>query len=174
MAQILPFEGQLPRIDPTAYIAESAVIIGKVTIGANANIWPNAVIRGDENSITIGNNVSIQDNCTIHTEPDQPVTIGDNTLIGHNTIVHCQTIGKGCLIGMGSILMNYTTIGDETIIGAGTVVTQHKTIPPRSMVYGTPFHIVRSLTEEEAADVYRQTKEYAALGQKHKHLQKED
>lgn len=171
MAQILPFEGQLPRIDPTAYIAESAVIIGKVTIGANANIWPNAVIRGDENSITIGNNVSIQDNCTIHTEPDQPVTIGDNTLIGHNTIVHCQTIGKGCLIGMGSILMNYTTIGDETIIGAGTVVTQHKTIPPRSMVYGTPFHIVRQLTEEEAADVYRQTEEYAALGQKHKHLQ---
>lgn len=164
MAQILPFEGQLPRIDPTAYIAESAVIIGKVTIGANANIWPNAVIRGDENSITIGNNVSIQDNCTIHTEPDQPVTIGDNTLIGHNTIVHCQTIGKGCLIGMGSILMNYTTIGDETIIGAGTVVTQHKTIPPRSMVYGTPFHIVRQLTEEEAADVYRQTEEYAALG----------
>lgn len=171
MAQILPFEGQLPRIDPTAYIAESAVIIGKVTIGANANIWPNAVIRGDENSITIGNNVSIQDNCTIHTEPDQPVTIGDNTLIGHNTIVHCQTIGKGCLIGMGSILMNYTTIGDETIIGAGTVVTQHKTIPPRSMVCGTPFHIVRQLTEEEAADVYRQTEEYAALGQKHKHLQ---
>ncbi len=171
MAQILPFEGQLPRIDPTAYIAESAVIIGKVTIGANANIWPNAVIRGDENSITIGNNVSIQDNCTIHTEPDQPVTIGDNTLIGHNTIVHCQTIGKGCLIGMGSILMNYTTVGDETIIGAGTVVTQHKTIPPRSMVYGTPFHIVRQLTEEEAADVYRQTEEYAALGQKHKHLQ---
>lgn len=171
MAQILPFEGQLPRIDPTAYIAESAVIIGKVTIGAYANIWPNAVIRGDENSITIGNNVSIQDNCTIHTEPDQPVTIGDNTLIGHNTIVHCQTIGKGCLIGMGSILMNYTTIGDETIIGAGTVVTQHKTIPPRSMVYGTPFHIVRQLTEEEAADVYRQTEEYAALGQKHKHLQ---
>lgn len=142
-----------------------------MTIGANANIWPNAVIRGDENSITIGNNVSIQDNCTIHTEPDQPVTIGDNTLIGHNTIVHCQTIGKGCLIGMGSILMNYTTIGDETIIGAGTVVTQHKTIPPRSMVYGTPFHIVRQLTEEEAADVYRQTEEYAALGQKHKHLQ---
>lgn len=171
MAQILPFEGQLPRIDPTAYIAESAVIIGKVTIGANANIWPNAVIRGDENSITIGNNVSIQDNCTIHTEPDQPVTIGDNTLIGHNTIVHCQTIGKGCLIGMGSILMNYTTVGDETIIGAGTVVTQHKTIPPRSMVYGTPFHIVRQLTEEAAADVYRQTEEYAALGQKHKHLQ---
>lgn len=171
MAQILPFEGQLPRIDPTAYIAESAVIIGKVTIGANANIWPNAVIRGDENSITIGNNVSIQDNCTIHTEPDQPVTIGDNTLIGHNTIVHCQTIGKGCLIGMGSILMNYTTVGDETIIGAGTVVTQHKTIPPHSMVYGTPFRIVRSLTEEEAADVYRQTEEYAALGQKHKHLQ---
>lgn len=171
MAQILPFEGQLPRIDPTAYIAESAVIIGKVTIGANANIWPNAVIRGDENSITIGNNVSIQDNCTIHTEPDQPVTIGDNTLIGHNTIVHCQTIGKGCLIGMGSILMNYTTVGDETIIGAGTVVTQHKTIPPRSMVYGTPFHIVRQLTEEETADVYRQTEEYAALGQKHKHLQ---
>lgn len=171
MAQILPFEGQLPRIDPTAYIAESAVIIGKVTIGAYANIWPNAVIRGDENSITIGNNVSIQDNCTIHTEPDQTVTIGDNTLIGHNTIVHCQTIGKGCLIGMGSILMNYTTIGDETIIGAGTVVTQHKTIPPRSMVYGTPFHIVRQLTEEEAADVYRQTEEYAALGQKHKHLQ---
>lgn len=168
MAQIIPFEGQVPQIDPTAYVAESAVIIGKVTIGAGANIWPNAVLRGDSDSITIGKNVSIQDNSTVHTEPGQPVYIGDDVLIGHNTIIHCRTIEKGCLIGMGAILMNEVTIGEESIIGAGTMITQNKTIPPRSLVYGTPFRVVRELTKEEAEDVYHQTAHYSELGQIYK------
>ena len=95
MAQIISFGGHTPQIDPTAYIAESAVIIGNVTIKAGANIWPHTVIRGDESQIIIGENVSIQDNSTVHTYPALPMIIGDNTLVGHNVILHGHSIGKG-------------------------------------------------------------------------------
>ena len=145
MAQIISFGGHTPQIDPTAYIAESAVIIGNVTIKAGANIWPHTVIRGDESQIIIGENVSIQDNSTVHTYPALPMIIGDNTLVGHNVILHGHSIGKGCLIGMGSILMDATEIGDESIIGAGTMITKKKVIPPRYEKEGhsAPFPRIR-------------------------------
>ncbi len=173
MAQIISFGGYTPEIDPTAYIAETAVIIGHVTIRSGANIWPHTVIRGDESHIVIGKNVSIQDNSTIHTYPALPMQIGDNTLVGHNTILHGHSIGKGCLIGMGSILMDATEIGDESIIGAGTMITKNKIIPPRSLVYGMPARVVRTLLQKEIDDVQSEVKQYCALGAKYKQIQGE-
>lgn len=173
MAQIISFGGYTPEIDPSAYIAESAVIIGHVTIMSGANIWPHTVIRGDESHIIIGKNVSIQDNSTVHTYPALPMEIGDNTLVGHNVILHGHTIGKGCLIGMGSILMDATEIGDETIIGAGTMITKHKMIPPQSLVYGTPARIIRNLTPEEIAGIQEEVAIYRELGEQYKQIQGE-
>lgn len=171
MAKIIPFGGHTPEIDPTAFIADSAVIIGYVTIKAGANIWPNVVIRGDEAHITIGENVSLQDNSTVHTDPDSPMVIGDNALIGHNAILHGKSIGKGCLVGMGAILLDGSEIGDESIIGAGTMITQHKVVPPRSMVYGNPFRVVRKLKQEEIDGVQEGIRGYCRLAAEYKKIQ---
>ncbi|OKY54200.1 gamma carbonic anhydrase family protein [Megasphaera cerevisiae] len=168
MAQIISFGGYTPQIDPTAYIAESAVIIGHVIIKEGAGIWPNTVIRGDENSIIIGRYVDIQDNSTVHVQPDQSLEIGDYTMIGHNALVHGAFVGTGCLIGMGAVLMPYSEVGSESIIGAGTMVTQRKRIPPRSLAYGMPFRVIRSVTDEEIAGVRTDVMEYYELAQKYK------
>ena len=131
------------------------------------------MIRGDESQIIIGENVSIQDNSTVHTYPALPMIIGDNTLVGHNVILHGHSIGKGCLIGMGSILMDATEIGDESIIGAGTMITKQKVIPPRSLVYGMPAKVVRELSQEEVDGVQSEVKLYADLGAEYKKIQGE-
>lgn len=127
---ILPYRGKSPAIDPTAFIAPSAAVIGDVTIGAHSSVWFGAVVRGDFQPIRIGSSTNIQDNATIHVMRDVPVEIGDHVLIGHNAVVHCSKIGSNTLIGMGSIVMGYSEIGENVVIGAGTFLPQHKKIPP--------------------------------------------
>lgn len=128
---------------------ENAVIKGNIIFGQNCSVWHNAVIRGDSNSITIGNCTNIQDLVMIHTGEGFPVNIGDNVTIGHSAIIHGCTIGNGTLIGMGSIIMNGAIIGNNCIVGAGSLITQNKVFPDHTLIMGSPAKAVRRLTKEE-------------------------
>ena len=146
---IKSFKEVKPNLDEDVYVAETAVIIGKVTLKRNVNIWFGAVLRADEASINIGNNTNIQENCVIHVDKDAPVSIGDGCTIGHGAIIHGCTIKDNVLVGMGSIILNGAKIGNNTIIGAGSLVTQNKEFEDGVLIMGNPAKIVRKLTEEE-------------------------
>jgi len=156
---IVPFDEKLPQIDPTAYIHDSAQIIGAVEIAAQSSIWPNTVIRADVNYIRIGSRTNIQDNSTIHvTEGLWPTIIGDEVTVGHGVILHGCTVGNRCLVGIGAILLDGCEIGEECVIGAGSLVTPRTKLPPRHLVFGSPARVVRPL---EGKDV-EQLREAAA------------
>lgn len=133
----------------TFWRADGSVIKGDVDLGENVSIWYNATIRGDIESITIGDNTNIQDNVVIHVDVDYKTTIGSNVTVGHSAILHGCTIGDNTVIGMGSIILNGAKIGNNCIVGAGTLITQNKEIPDNTLVYGNPAQIIRPLTEDE-------------------------
>lgn len=163
---ILPFDGITPTIAEDCFIAPNATIIGAVTIGAGSSVWYNTVLRGDLGPITIGQRTSVQDGCVIHADTGHPTTIGDNVTIGHGAILHGCTVGRGCLIGMRSTILNDVVVGEFSTVGAGAVVSG-KVIPPRSLVLGIPARILRQVTDDEVATVVRGEKEYAILSQKY-------
>ena len=138
-----------PTIDPEAFIAEGAVVRGDVRIERNASIWYNAVLRGDVDSIAVGEGSNIQDGCVVHVDRGCPVRIGRNVTVGHGAIVHGCTIGDGTLIGMGAIILNGAVIGEGCIVGAGALVTQGKHIPAGTLVVGSPARTARADTPEE-------------------------
>lgn len=171
---ILPYRGKAPVIDPTVFLAPMAAVIGDVTIGAGSSVWFGAVVRGDFQPITIGQNTNVQDNATIHVMRDVPVHIGNNVLIGHNAVVHCSRVGDNTLIGMGSIVMGYSEIGENVVIGAGTFLPQHKKIPSNSLVFGNPAQIVRALRDDEIEALQQEAAEnYANLGVEYKRIVEE-
>lgn len=145
------FQGKSPKIDPTAFIAENAVIIGDVEIGAHASIWYNCVIRGDVNYIRIGEETNIQDGTIIHAETVQgPTLIGRRVTIGHNAIVHGCTVEDDCLIGMGAIVLSYSKIGNGSLIAAGALVKEHEIVPPGTIMAGVPAKPRGQVTPEMA------------------------
>ena len=170
---ILPYRGKAPVIDPTVFLAPMAAVIGDVTIGAGSSVWFGAVVRGDFQPITIGQNTNIQDNATIHVMRDVPVHIGNNVLIGHNAVVHCSRVGDNTLIGMGSIVMGYSEIGENVVIGAGTFLPQHKKIPSNSLVFGNPAQILRALRDDEIEALQEAAENYANLGVEYKRIVEE-
>ena len=170
---ILPYRGKAPVIDPTVFLAPMAAVIGDVTIGAGSSVWFGAVVRGDFQPITIGQNTNIQDNATIHVMRDVPVHIGNNVLIGHNAVVHCSRVGDNTLIGMGSMVMGYSEIGENVVIGAGTFLPQHKKIPSNSLVFGNPAQIVRALRDDEIEALQEAAENYANLGVEYKRIVEE-
>lgn len=146
---IKDFKDKRPNLDENLYISETAVIIGDVTLEKGVNIWFGAVLRADEESITIGSNTNIQENCVIHVDEKDPVSIGEGCTIGHGAIVHGCTIKDNVLVGMGSIILNGAKIGNNTIIGAGSLVTQNKEFEDGVLIMGNPAKVVRKLTNEE-------------------------
>lgn len=146
---IKKYKEKSPVIDEEAYIAETAVIIGDVTLKKNSNIWFGAVLRGDMESITIGENTNVQENSVIHVDKTAKVNIGDNCTIGHNAIIHGCKIGNNTLIGMGAIILNGAKIGNDSIVAAGALVTQNKEFEDGVLILGNPAKVVRKLTEEE-------------------------
>ncbi|EOH86643.1 gamma carbonic anhydrase family protein [Enterococcus pallens] len=131
------------------FIANSADIYGDVTIGEGSTVWFQSVIRGDSNSIKIGEVTNIQDGTVIHVDHDAPVSIEDYVTVGHSCIIHGCTIHSGALIGMGSTVLNYAEIGENSLIGAGSLVTEHTVIPPNSLAFGSPARVIRQLTSKE-------------------------
>jgi len=150
---IMEYKGKKPEIHNSCFVAHSADIIGDVTIGEGGSVWFGAVIRGDINSISIGKNSNIQDNCVVHANGDgTPTIVGENVTVGHSVILHGCDIGDNCIIGMGAIILDGAKIGKNTIIGAGALVPGNKEIPSGVLCLGSPAKVVRELTEEEIAN----------------------
>ena len=167
---IYELDGQSPEFpaDGQYYIAETAVLIGRVRLKAETSVWFGAVLRGDNEWIELGPRSQIQDNATLHTDPGFPLTIGHDCVIGHNVILHGCTIGDNSLIGMGAILLNGARIGNNSLVGAGSVVTEGKSFPDHSLIVGSPARVLRTLDEKgvemirAGADIYvRRWKKYA-------------
>ena len=133
------------------FVAPNATVIGQVTLEEDVNVWYNAVIRGDNEPIRIGARTSIQENAVLHVDPGFPMDIGEDVTVGHLAMLHGCTVGKGSLIGIGSIVLNGARIGANCLIGAGTLIGQGKEIPPNSLVMGTPGKVVRPLSAEDLA-----------------------
>jgi carbonic anhydrase/acetyltransferase-like protein (isoleucine patch superfamily) len=156
-----PYRGRLPVVDPSAYVDDSAQVIGDVTLGAESSVWMNAVIRGDVNTIRIGARTSIQDNTVVHVQRDtHPTRIGDEVTVGHGALVHGCTIKDRVLVGMGAIVLNGAVIGEDSIVAAGTLVTEGTVVPPRSLVMGSPGRVKRPLTDAEVASVLEYSRNY--------------
>ena len=165
---LLPYKNNLPVINASNYVAETASVIGRVTLGEDANIWFGAVIRGDVEPISIGARTNIQDNAVIHVANGFETKIGNDVTIGHNAIVHACTIGDKVLVGMGAIVLDGAIIGEETIIGAGALIPPGKIIPPRSMVMGSPGKVVRTLSDSEVAGLKASARQYVSYAQEYK------
>lgn len=160
------FEGKTPRIAPTAFISESAYIVGDVEIGEYSSVWPGAVIRGDVCSIKIGCHTHVQDNAVIHA--DEALEIGDNILIGHCAIVHCLRVGNNVLIGNNATILDGVEIGNDCIIGSNAMVVEGMKIPGRSFVVGVPARIKKQVSDEQIERLKRGVQTYSALAQRYK------
>jgi carbonic anhydrase/acetyltransferase-like protein (isoleucine patch superfamily) len=147
---IRSYRGHTPQIAVTAYVDPAAVIIGDVTIGEHASVWPGVVVRGDVHWIRIGARTNIQDNSVLHVMgDDHPLSIGDGVTVGHGVILHGCTVESRCLIGMGSIILNGAKIGTGSIVAAGTLVAEGAVVPPGSLFMGHPGKFRRALTAED-------------------------
>ncbi|MEO6390942.1 MAG: gamma carbonic anhydrase family protein [Pyrinomonadaceae bacterium] len=158
---IRPFRGTSPQIHPTAFIEESAQIIGDVQIGANSSVWFNTVLRGDVFYIRIGDRSNVQDGTVIHVSHGEHATIlEDEVTVGHNVTLHGCYVERGSLIGIGSIVMDGVRVGEKSLVAAGSLVTPGTQIPPRSMVMGSPAKVRRPLTDQEVIDLDQYWKNY--------------
>ena len=151
---IRPYRSILPRIDPSAFVDQSAQIIGDVEMGPESSAWMNVVVRGDVNWIRIGRRTNLQDGTIVHVmRGTHPTAIGDEVTVGHGVILHGCTVHDRCLIGMGAILLNGVEVGESCIVAAGTLLPEGTRVPPRSLVVGHPGKVRRALSDEEVASI---------------------
>lgn len=150
-----------PQIDPTAWMAPSADLIGDVQLGAHASIWFGAVVRADNTPIMIGASSNVQDGATCHSDPGFPLTIGERVTVGHHAILHGCTISNDCLIGMGARILNGSVLEAHCLVGAGALITEGKRFPSGSLIVGAPARVVRQLTDEEKRGVQQSAAQYA-------------
>lgn len=149
-----------PTIHDTAYVTESASVMGKVELKADSSIWFGAVLRGDNEPIVIGEGANVQEGAVLHTDPGCPLTLGNYSTVGHQAMLHGCTIGEGSLIGIQAVVLNNAVIGKHCLIGACALVTTGMNIPDGSLVLGSPAKVIRPLTEAEIADIQRGVKTY--------------
>ena len=156
------YRGVRPVIASSAFVDESAQVIGDVVIGDESSVWMNAVVRGDVNTIRIGSRTNIQDGTIVHVmrDPSHPTVVGDEVTVGHGVILHGCTVADRCLIGMGAILLNGSSVGADSIIAAGTLLPERTAVPARSLVMGSPGKVRRSLTDDEVAFIRESAANY--------------
>jgi carbonic anhydrase/acetyltransferase-like protein (isoleucine patch superfamily) len=150
------------------YIAPNATLIGDVILEDRASVWFNVVIRGDNDTITIGAGSNIQDGSVLHTDTGVKLTLGPSVSVGHLVMLHGCTIGEGSLIGIKAVILNHAVIGRECLIGANTLIAERKVIPDRSLVLGSPGKVVRTLSDEEVAGLYRIASHYVENGERYR------
>jgi len=169
---IREFNGLRPKIAPSAYVSESAYVVGDVMVGENSSIWPGAVIRGDMGRIVIAENTAIEDNCVIHSgSPGSQrgdVIIGDRVHIGHGAVINCRRIGNNVLIGINATILHDAEIGNFCIIGANALVSVGMVVPDNSLVLGVPGEIKGSPTEKQMFWIKEAYKEYGILAKRYK------
>jgi carbonic anhydrase/acetyltransferase-like protein (isoleucine patch superfamily) len=157
---IYELDGVAPEVDPSAWIADSAQIMGRVTLGAEASVWFGTIIRGDTESITIGRGSNIQDGSVMHADIGMPIVLGENVTVGHKVMLHGCTIGDETLIGIGAIVLNGAKIGRNCLVGAGALVTEGKEFPDGSMILGSPAKAVRPLTPGQMEGLRQSARHY--------------
>lgn len=162
------FLSQEPEVDPSAYVAPEAVLMGAVKLGRDSSVWPQCVLRGDIERIEIGEGSNVQDGTIVHLADDLPVVVGKYVTIGHAAMIHACRIEDECLIGMKATVLDGAVIGRRSVIGAGAVVTKGTVVPPGSMVLGMPGKVVKTLSEEEQAGLRHWAEKYVTVAREHK------
>jgi carbonic anhydrase/acetyltransferase-like protein (isoleucine patch superfamily) len=165
---IYNFENKAPELHKDSWIASNAVLIGKVILKKDANIWFNVVLRGDIETITIGEGSNVQDGSVFHTDPGCPLTLGSGVTVGHLVMLHGCEVGNDSLIGIGSTILNKTKIGKNCIIGANTLIPENKTIPDQSLVLGSPGKVIRQVTDKEVEEIKENAQHYVENYKKYK------
>ena len=157
-----------PSVSGTAFVAPGAVLIGRVTIGAEASVWYGAVLRADRDAISVGMRSNVQDGCVLHADPGVPLSVGSAVTIGHNATLHGCAVADLVLIGMGAIVLNGARVGRHSIIAAGTVLTEGQQVPEGVLVAGVPGKVRRELSEAERAAIERNAATYVELSRLHR------
>ena len=157
-----------PRIHPSAWVAESASVIGRVELGENASVWYGAVLRGDNEWLRIGARSNVQDGSVLHSDMGKPLTLGAHVTVGHLVVLHGCTVGEGTLIGIQSVVLNDARIGKHCIVGAGSLVTEGKEFPDHSLIVGRPAKVVRTLTQEQVAQLLMASSLYVENAARHR------
>ena len=165
---IKQFSGKTPEVHKTAFVTEDAIVIGDVEIGEDSSVWFGSIVRGDVNYIRIGARTNIQDATVIHVSSrTHPTILEDEITVGHRVTLHGCHVERGCLIGIGSILMDGVRVGERSLVGAGSLLTPGTQIPPRSLVLGSPARVKRELTEDELTFLDRSWRNYVELKSKY-------
>ena len=150
----------IPRIASSAWVADSAQVVGNVHLGDHTSVWFNVVMRGDNEELRVGRGSNIQDGSVVHSDPGYPVTLGENVTVGHRAMLHGCTVGDGSLIGIGAVLLNGAKIGRNCLVGAASLVTEGKEFPDGSLIMGSPAKVVRPLTAQQIEGLQRSAKHY--------------
>jgi carbonic anhydrase/acetyltransferase-like protein (isoleucine patch superfamily) len=164
---MISFDGQEPQVGERVFIAPGAIVLGEVVIGRDSSIFYNSVVRGDVNSIVIGSNTNIQDNCTLHVSTACSLEVGSGVTVGHNAIVHGCKVGDNSMIAIGAIVLDGAVIGEDSIVAAGSLVSPGKVYPPGSMIMGSPAKVVRKLTPGNMARIRKTAEGYIKLKNKY-------
>jgi carbonic anhydrase/acetyltransferase-like protein (isoleucine patch superfamily) len=169
-----PFNGNNPVIDPSAWAHESAVLIGRVKLAANASVWPNCVLRGDIEPIEIGEETSFQDLSVSHTKKGCPVKIGKRVVVGHRATVHGAVVGDGAMVGMGAVMLDGSELGAGAILAAGAVLKEGDKVPPGMVAAGVPAKVIRPVKDQEKKEIERIATEYVERMKTYKAQQRRD
>jgi carbonic anhydrase/acetyltransferase-like protein (isoleucine patch superfamily) len=159
---------QIPQIDVDAWVADSAQVIGRVALAAGSSIWYGAVLRGDNEWITIGARSNVQDGSVLHTDMGSPLTLGEDVTVGHQVMLHGCTVGDGSLIGIQAVVLNGARIGRNCLVGAGAIVTEGKEFPDNSLILGAPAKVVREISPEQAARIRAGAAHYVDNARRHR------
>ena len=158
------FDGKTPTVASTAFVADTAVLIGDVTVEEGASIWYGVVLRGDIAPIVVHRNANVQDNVVGHVDVDVPLIVGEGATVGHSAVLHGCTIGHHSMVGMHATVLTGATVGDEAVVAAAALVPENRVVPARSLSMGVPACVVRSLADEEIQNLHRRTDDYVRLG----------
>jgi carbonic anhydrase/acetyltransferase-like protein (isoleucine patch superfamily) len=167
---IYSYDEYTPDIHESAYVADSATVIGKVTLGPDCSVWPHAALRGDNEPIEIGAGSNVQEGAVLHNDPGFPLKVGAGVTVGHQAMLHGCTIGDGALIGIQAIVLNGAVIGRNCLVAAGAVVTEGKVFPDNSLILGAPAKAVRQISEADAATFAANARDYVERAQRYKRL----
>jgi carbonic anhydrase/acetyltransferase-like protein (isoleucine patch superfamily) len=165
---IYNLDNRTPQIDPAAWVADNATVIGTVRLAAGSSVWFGCVLRGDNDDITIGENSNVQDNSVLHTDPGIKLTVGSNCTIGHQVMLHGCSIGDNSLVGIQSVVLNRAVIGKNSIVGAGSLVAEGKQFPDGVLLMGSPAKVVRELTPAEIQMLQRVSQVYVTNAQRYR------
>lgn len=169
---IYELDGLQPDVNSDTYVADQATVIGNVILEAGVSIWPQAVLRGDNEPIVISQDSNVQEGAVLHTDPGYPLMVEERVTIGHQAMLHGCHIGTGSLIGIQAVVLNGAVIGKNSLVGAGALVTEGKVFPDKSLILGSPAKVVKSLSVDDIANLHKNAAAYVENGRKHKKLLK--